>query len=61
MEFGVNTRYVLWLPRATQIGLEHEEQTPKDYDHRKPADAPPIPPPLFDSGQRLNGFFLTVA
>ena len=20
MEFGVNTKYVLWLPKATQIG-----------------------------------------
>ena len=44
MEFGVNPKYVLGLPWATQIGLEHEEKKPKDYDHRQPTD--PHPPPL---------------
>ena len=29
MEVGVNTIYVLRLPSATQIGLEHEEKNPK--------------------------------
>ena len=38
----------------TQIGLEHEEKKPKDYDHQ-----PAEPPLRFDRGQRFNGFFLT--
>ena len=41
MEFGVNTKYVLGLPSATQIGLEYEEKKPKGYDHNQPADPPP--------------------
>ena len=45
MEFGVNTKYDLGLPWATQIGLEHEDKKPKDYDHQ-PADR----------GQRVNVF-----
>ena len=39
MEFGVNTKYVVGLPSATQIGLQHEEKKPKDYD-RQPVDPP---------------------
>ena len=44
MEFGVNTKYVFGLLRAKQIGLEHEEKKPKDYDndHCQPADPPPL-------------------
>ena len=40
MEFGVTTKYVLGLPEATHIGLEHDKKKPKDYDHQ-PADPPP--------------------
>ena len=40
----MNTKYILGLPCATQIGLEHEEKKPKDYDndHCQPADPPPL-------------------
>ena len=29
IELGVNTKFVLWLPRAKQIGLEHRKKQPK--------------------------------
>ena len=34
MELGVKTKCVLGLSGGTQIGLEHEEKKPKDYDHQ---------------------------
>ena len=40
MKFGVNTKYVLGLSEATQIGLKHEEKIPKDFDPQ-PTDPPP--------------------
>ena len=57
MVFGVNTKYVLGLPWATLIGLEHVDKKPKDYDHRQPVDTPP---PWFDRGQKLNVLFLNL-
>ena len=42
MEFGVSTKYVLGLPEATQLGFEHEEKKPKDYDHQPAAPPPPV-------------------
>ena len=46
---------VLWLSRAKQIGLEHEEKKPKDYDlHQLGDPAPHNPPPWFNCGQRFN-------
>ena len=51
----MNTKYVLWLPWATQIGFEHEEKKPKDYDHRQPAD--PSPPSIWPQS-KIQCFFL---
>ena len=42
MDFGVNTKYVFGLPLATQIGLEHKEKKPKDYDHCQPSFKPSL-------------------
>ena len=56
MEFGVNTKYVLGLPLATQIGLEHDKKKPKDYDNQ-PAD--PAPPPVGPRSKIQWGFFKT--
>jgi hypothetical protein len=33
MEFGVNTKFVLWLPRAKPIGLEHCQKKLRNFDH----------------------------
>ena len=57
MEDGVNTIYVLGLPSATQIGLEHEEKNPKHYDHQ-PAEPPPPPPSGFAAVKDSIYFFL---
>ena len=42
MEFGVNTKYVLGLPLATQIGLEHEETNLRTMTTNQLT--PPTPP-----------------
>ena len=43
MEFGVNTKFVLGLPRAKQLGLEHCKKNLRDCDHHR---RPPPPSPL---------------
>ena len=40
MELREKTKYVLGLPGDKQIGLEHGQKYPKDYDHQ-PVDPPP--------------------
>ena len=40
-EFGVNTKYVLGLPGATQIGLEHEEKNLRTMTTANPLTPPP--------------------
>ena len=52
MELREKTKYVLWLPGGTQVGLEHGKSLPKDYDHQ-PADPGGGG---FDRGQRFNFF-----
>ena len=51
MELRVKTKYVLGLPGGTQLGLEHGEKKPKDYDYQ-PADQPTQPKRTRNSKQQ---------
>ena len=43
MEFGVNTKYLLGLPWAAQIGFQHEEKTLRTMNTTNPLIPPPPP------------------